>query len=422
MQYGVKNYLLKPCNDLKIKEALKEIIDELRCMEDQKRFINNLRENMEKAKPYIKTQLLTEFLSGNIYANRDIGYYQGLFDIEISKNMVRLILFQLEGEFGYEHLFAIKNIGAELFDSPVLNINLGEYALFLVEDHGEVERLQHQIELIRERFFQYYKIDTTIAVSDKGYIRNARKLYLEALECLKHRFYLGEGSIITKEDISPGNTNHLIGTMFDEQQICMLIKSGNMTNVNLEVSVFFEKIADLRPEINLAKSYCLQLFLAVVQTGETERMQIYLDGISSIMKMGTVQQMKEYIEKVASEITHEYYTRFKSKQSSVIDKVISIMNEQFGNPELSLKQVANTILYMNADYLGKLFKQETGERFSSYLTKIRIENAIEHISEMEDVKIVSLAEMIGFGDNPQYFSQVFKKYTGYTPTEYRKVP
>ncbi|MCE4047710.1 helix-turn-helix transcriptional regulator [Bacillus sp. Au-Bac7] len=75
---------------------------------------------------------------------------------------------------------------------------------------------------------------------------------------------------------------------------------------------------------------------------------------------------------------------------------------------------------MNPDYLGKLFKQETGERFSAYLTKWRIEKAIAYITENDDVKMVTLADMIGFGDNPQYFSQVFKKYTGYTPSDYRK--
>ncbi|GAA3329120.1 hypothetical protein GCM10020331_075870 [Ectobacillus funiculus] len=53
----------------------------------------------------------------------------------------------------------------------------------------------------------------------------------------------------------------------------------------------------------------------------------------------------------------------KTKHSSIINKVIGIINEHLGNPDLSLKWVANQMLYMNADYLGKLFKQETGERF-----------------------------------------------------------
>jgi len=80
------------------------------------------------------------------------------------------------------------------------------------------------------------------------------------------------------------------------------------------------------------------------------------------------------------------------------------------------------MLYMNADYLGKLFKKETGERFSNYVMKARMEKAIELIGEMDDVKVFELAELLGFGDNPQYFSQVFKKHTGFTPSEFKRSP
>ncbi|MNJ80329.1 HTH-type transcriptional regulator YesS [compost metagenome] len=77
---------------------------------------------------------------------------------------------------------------------------------------------------------------------------------------------------------------------------------------------------------------------------------------------------------------------------------------------------------MNADYLGKLFKKETGEKFSNYVVKLRMEKAIEEIEKTGDVKVFELAEKLGFGDNPQYFSQVFKKYTGHTPSEYKRSP
>lgn len=422
MQYGVKNYLLKPCNELKIIEALNENITELKAIGEQDQFVRNLRRNFEKAKPLIKAQLLTEFLTTKIYTNKDLVLYQTLFDVDIRDQRVRLILFELESEFDYEHLFAIKNIGAEILGALMLNTNIGKYALFLIEDEGEDNKLQDGIKLIRDRFYQYYKIDTTVALSGADFVRNSRKLYLEALECLNHRFYLGEGSIITKKDISPGNTDELSSLAFDEQRLGMLIKSGLIQEVSLEVSSFFEQVENLRLGIHMTKSHVIQLFLAIVQTGDSERMRVYLDNISSLMEMDTVKQMKEYMESVAHEITQDYFKRYKSKQSAVIDSVIKIMNEHIGNEVLSLKVVATEMLYMNPDYLGKLFKQETGERFSSYLTKIRIEKAIEYIQGMDDVKIVTLAEMIGFGDNPQYFSQVFKKYTGYTPTEYRRVP
>jgi two-component system response regulator YesN len=77
---------------------------------------------------------------------------------------------------------------------------------------------------------------------------------------------------------------------------------------------------------------------------------------------------------------------------------------------------------MNPDYLGKLFKKETGEKFSQYVMKRRIKKAVELIAEQPDIKIYELAERVGYGDNPQYFSQVFKKVMGCSPTEYMRAP
>jgi len=78
------------------------------------------------------------------------------------------------------------------------------------------------------------------------------------------------------------------------------------------------------------------------------------------------------------------------------------------------------MLYMNADYLGKLFKKETGEKFSNYVVKARVRKATELWAGDPEIKIFEMSERLGFGDNPQYFSQVFKKQMGCTPSEYAK--
>ncbi|WP_338368226.1 response regulator, partial [Enterococcus faecium] len=59
MQYGVKNYLLKPCNEDRITEALAGIIAEIKDKKESETFVQKLRENYKKAQPYIKSQLLT---------------------------------------------------------------------------------------------------------------------------------------------------------------------------------------------------------------------------------------------------------------------------------------------------------------------------------------------------------------------------
>ena len=71
---------------------------------------------------------------------------------------------------------------------------------------------------------------------------------------------------------------------------------------------------------------------------------------------------------------------------------------------------------MNVDYVSKKFVKETGRKFSDYLTDVRIRKAKEYM--MSGDKIQDIAEKVGCGKNPQYFSQLFKKRVGMTPTAY----
>ncbi len=107
----------------------------------------------------------------------------------------------------------------------------------------------------------------------------------------------------------------------------------------------------------------------------------------------------------------------KEQLSPVIVKIIDVVEDQLDNPLLSLQQIADEELFMNADYLGKQFKKEVGDRFSTYVRNRRINKALKIIETEGDVKVYELAERIGFGDNPQYFSQIFKKITGQTPSD-----
>ncbi len=69
-------------------------------------------------------------------------------------------------------------------------------------------------------------------------------------------------------------------------------------------------------------------------------------------------------------------------------------------------------------YLSKLFKDYKGISPSDYLLKLRIEKAKELISSQPDFLTKDIAESIGFSD-PLYFSKIFKKKTGMTPSEYK---
>ncbi|MBW7457509.1 AraC family transcriptional regulator, partial [Paenibacillus sepulcri] len=82
---------------------------------------------------------------------------------------------------------------------------------------------------------------------------------------------------------------------------------------------------------------------------------------------------------------------------------------------LTLKEVAEQV-HVSGSHLFALFKT-SGQTFLSFLTSIRLQRAMDLLSGT-NLKIYEIVEQVGYTD-PAYFTEVFKKYTGRTPYEYR---
>lgn len=72
----------------------------------------------------------------------------------------------------------------------------------------------------------------------------------------------------------------------------------------------------------------------------------------------------------------------------------------------------------SSKYLSSLIKSETGKKFSVYLTELRIRRAEDLLRHTEQ-EIKEIAASVGYGDQ-RYFNRIFKKYTGKTPSQYRR--
>ena len=92
------------------------------------------------------------------------------------------------------------------------------------------------------------------------------------------------------------------------------------------------------------------------------------------------------------------------------------IEQNLGNPELSLRLIAQE-LYMNGSYLSRVFKQETGESLTEYITRKRIEKSMQLMDETS-MKAYEIAEQVGIKD-AHYFSICFKKYVGVTVKQYK---
>ncbi len=105
------------------------------------------------------------------------------------------------------------------------------------------------------------------------------------------------------------------------------------------------------------------------------------------------------------------------------DKYISINQikkyiiKNISNPDLSLKSVAQHF-YLNSSYLSRFFKEKTNENFGEYIIKTKMEIALKML-ENPNIKAYEISKKIGFED-PNYFSNWFKKYMGQSIKEYKR--
>ncbi|MFD0693578.1 response regulator [Paenibacillus sp. GCM10027628] len=122
------------------------------------------------------------------------------------------------------------------------------------------------------------------------------------------------------------------------------------------------------------------------------------------------------IHKMSALISEAFMHLGDQDTSFPVQEITGFLSKHYFE-ELSLVDVAMRF-HLDPSYFSKLFKAFTNENFIEYLTRLRMEKACELLRSSER-KVNEIAELIGY-ENQRYFSQVFKKFTGQTPTEYRE--
>ena len=107
----------------------------------------------------------------------------------------------------------------------------------------------------------------------------------------------------------------------------------------------------------------------------------------------------------------------ESGLSSTIYRAKKYIEDNYWKSDLRLEDVANYV-YTNPSYFSTLFNKEMKISFGSFLTKTRMEKAIDLLKN-SNMKIYEMAEKVGY-QNVSWFTVAFKKYTGKSPGEYRK--
>lgn len=161
--------------------------------------------------------------------------------------------------------------------------------------------------------------------------------------------------------------------------------------------------------------------------GNTSRVQDRIDLFEEIYSNFSMAYIKEYMIQasmclypfLSSFLYVEQYRYYKQKhlqEQTFSVQVIHYMQENIAN-NMNLEQLASHFKY-SASHFSALFQKETGIAPISYYIQLKIQKACQYI-ELTNMKLLEIAEIVGF-EEPAYFTRIFTKVMGCSPSEYRR--
>lgn len=194
--------------------------------------------------------------------------------------------------------------------------------------------------------------------------------------------------------------------------------SANKTLNKLLGYIFFS----IGGDFSLAKSRIYELLVLISRTAinhgaeSNVMLQMSHDYLQIIPQISSMEELSAWLAKAMNRFMDYLFGYSDAKHADIIFKAMHYIREHFSE-KISLEDVAKYV-YLSPTYFSRIFRQETGETFNSYLNKIRIDYSKKLLLDPA-IKLIDVSLMSGF-DDQSYFTKVFKRNVGVSPMQYRK--
>jgi two-component system, response regulator YesN len=436
MQLGAVDYLIKneitPAGLIQLLEVVRQRLLDDRASSGKSEPSVDYTESLS----YLKENLFKDWISGLLDVSEAVLKAEHLH-VRVRSDELRVIKFHLDN---FERVrkkyvekdekllrFSILNILEEMiprkWDKEIVIESSSDYLLMIntVQSEAALAEIHHLCRDIQQAMKDFMNVTFSVGVS--SVIRNLsclRTAYREADHALRNRFFWGTGRILVYEN------PEIIKREVRERHILRME----------EWKSEFRKALDSQKKEKLEDAlHGIRQILVSEQANEREIREFYMglaeiistEGFSKCVFRHSQAEMLPYEAVLAAETwdeIHQIVLEYASQcivldsplpERSYADLAADLIHRNYAE-EISLISVANQI-NVNPSYLSRVFKQEKGENFISYLTRVRMERA-KSILENRRFKISEVAEKVGYHNYP-YFSKIFKKTVGMSPEEYR---
>ncbi|KYH33985.1 putative response regulatory protein [Clostridium tepidiprofundi DSM 19306] len=414
------DFILKPVDE-------NELIDSIKNISYQ--FERNI-----KRKHIAREKILLDIMRGKIRGKESIDKIKKEYSIEIND----LCIVCIENDYyekalesdSFDVLFSANEYAKELICE-----RLSQYTYYLVECHDNIFAILISMDNVlypksfrdifidfQKKFSSVFSTTVTIGVSNVGSIYDIKKVYEESKQALKNKLYSGNNSINYFMDLKKENIVKWSYIISFEKELRIVLKAGDRTKIRNKLDNLYIKFFTSNHISNsIIKQISIDIILIALKTLSEYNISIEevmgknFDIYRKIENYKTIKQMHNLV----SDIIFNVFRCIKLKNATIsensIDKAIQYINEHY-NENISLSDVSKNV-YLSESYICRKIKSATGMSFVEYITKLRMEKAIEYLQN-PNYKIVDIAKKLGYSDY-RYFSRIFKKYTGYSPSDWK---
>ncbi len=433
IKIGVAQYLSKPISGDELIQELNLLSDKItekkRDREIQEQYNREMEENNQKnRKDFFQDLVSGEQTPANLHEMAE------QLEIDISAMWYNIVLFQLKLGRNSEEIFSNRMVSAEeeirrwgekyqllIFDRGLE----GMAVLFKGDSEEEIQQLQNEYMEQLEKILANYK-DIKYFGGIGRPVKRLRELpesFESARIAFAHRYLLSESTIISSEAIQENEEEFDIENVnpkqVDRTRILEFLKLGDKEETRYFVDEFFKEIGKNAIQSNIFRQYivmdayfCVKEF---VENLELSSEQITPPDFSS-GELKDEEGARGYVTSVIYTAVTLREQTANDRYRGVVSEVMHYIEENYGDEDLSLNQVAAHVNF-SPNHLSTIFSQQTDQTFIKYLTDYRMSKAKELLRCTGDKSSV-ISMKVGYKD-PHYFSYLFKKTQGMTPTQYR---
>lgn len=429
-----EEYILKPIDAQELQQVFERIKERLDEQVNIKRDTDKLRQYYEQSLPMLKGQILIGLLEGKM-AESDVAKYKeeygisfeansycvGVFAIDINKNDKSELSMSLAA-------ISLQRIVDEQLSGDIKGVSINYLDRVVVLGCLNDESQYKDFEAFMDRICKVAgKILGVGVVAGIGRVYNTseaiRVSYDEAKDATHYRMFIEKNQAICIADVEPkvDSVDYV-----EEKQIRHLmreIKVGSGESIKSEIKQFIDKLKSR--SISIGQLYLFYVEFMVELSRLERGHQIVSDG-KDLMDMNIKEEMAgfssldEFGERILG-LCLNVHDKISNERLGTTKKLAEdakqYIADHYSESGLSVDDICSH-LGVGASYFSSVFKKDTGMSFVSYLTEVRMSQA-QRLLDTTDEKSYVIAGLVGY-DEPNYFSYVFKKQFGVSPSKYRQ--